>query len=342
MSPVTQYVFDGRRWRNEVRVSRTSSATTPTTRMVIGTDKPNATNTGIPAGTVLKRHDGSITVTTPGTVLENLDIYGKVSVSTTDVVIRRCRVRGNASWTKGGDSGQGLIQCTNSAVRRLVVEDCHLKPTVPHNTVNGMLGHDFTVRRTNFEDCSDAIGTFNTANPSGAVNVVIEGCWMHSFYYIRPSDTGTRAEGTHNDCIQISGGSNYRIVGNRMDGFYNPNLGSAPLDGSPTGPYQVTGNRYFPSMTSTSALMITPNVGPVADVVIDANWLDGGGTSLNVSEKGRGAIRGLAVTNNRFGRNQRNPSVQGYIEAPTYDAMTRSGNILEGLVGSAVLKRVVV
>lgn len=342
MSPVTQYVYDGKTWRNEVTVSRTSVAAVSAGTLKVGFDKPNATNTGVPFGTVLKRHDGNITVTTPGTVLQDLDIYGKVMVNTTDVVIRRCRVRGLSSYAPAGDSSQALITTTHSAVRRLLVEDCYLKPNVAHNTMNGMLGHDFTVRRTHFENCSDAIGTFNTHNPSGAVNVVIEGNYLHALYYIRPSDTGTRREGTHNDCIQISGGSNYRIVGNRLDNFYNPTLGSAPLDGSPTGQYQVTGNQYFPSMTATGALIITPNVGPVGNVLVDRNWLDGGSPSLNVSEKGRGAVRGFVVSNNRFGRNQRNPVVQGYIDAPTYDSMTRSGNVFDGLPGTPNIKRVVI
>lgn len=345
MSPVTQYVYDGKRWQNEVRVTRQSATTLTSTVPVLGVDKPGLTNTGIPSGATLSRRDGIINVTTPGTVLEDLDIYGKVIVSTTDVVIRRCRVRGPASYVSAQDSSQALITCTGAGVRRLLVEDCLLKPDRPHNSMNGMLGHNFTVRRTNFENCSDGIGVFNTSNPSGAVNVYIEGNWLHSFYFIRPSDKGTRPEGTHNDCLQISGGSAIRVIGNTLDAFYNPNLGSAPLDGSPTGAYQVTGNQYFPKMTATAAVIITPNVGPVANVVVDKNWIDGGGTSVNVSEKGRGAIVGLAITNNKFGRGQRNPAVQGYIDRATYDVMTRASNswditTVTATDGLPVLKRV--
>jgi hypothetical protein len=283
---------------------------------------------------------GNISVTTPGTVLQDLDIYGKVSVSTTDVVIRRCRVRGPSSYSPAGDSSTALIGCTSASIRRLVVEDCHLQPDLPHNSMNGMLGHDFTVRRTRFVNCSDGIGTFNTADRAGPVNVVAEANWLYSLYFVRPSDTGTRAEGTHNDCMQISGGSHYRLVGNRMDAYLNSSIGSAPLDGSAHGSYLTTGNQYFPAMTATSALMVTPNVGPVATLLVDRNWFNGGGTSINFSEKGRGAMQGVVITNNRFGKDQRNPAVQGYIDAATFDAMVCSGNVFDGVSGTPVLKRV--
>jgi hypothetical protein len=41
-----------------------------------GAVKPEAWNTGVPAGTVLRRHDGNLTVTTAGTVIDSLDVHG--------------------------------------------------------------------------------------------------------------------------------------------------------------------------------------------------------------------------------------------------------------------------
>jgi len=48
--------------------------------------------------------------------------------------------------------------------------------------------------------------------------------------------------------------------------------------------------------------MVTPNTGVVSDAQIVGNWLDNGGCTVNISEKGRGPIHGLVVKDNRFGR----------------------------------------
>ena len=42
--------------------------------------KPSSSTTGVPAGTSLTRHNGDIVVTTPGTILGALDIYGFVKI----------------------------------------------------------------------------------------------------------------------------------------------------------------------------------------------------------------------------------------------------------------------
>jgi hypothetical protein len=51
----------------------------------------------------------------------------------------------------------------------------------------------------------------------------------------------------------------------------------------------------------TAAVMLTQNVSTSADIRIIANWISGGGCSINVDEKGRGPIQGLLVSNNVFG-----------------------------------------
>ncbi|HEU5223287.1 MAG TPA: hypothetical protein VFU07_06345, partial [Candidatus Lumbricidophila sp.] len=57
------------------------------------------TKAGVPAGTVLTRHDGDIYVTTPGAVLDSLDVYGKVIIQANNVTIKNSIVRGMANPT---------------------------------------------------------------------------------------------------------------------------------------------------------------------------------------------------------------------------------------------------
>src|SRR5262245_33381699 len=53
---------------------------------------PDETNTGVPAGTVLRIHQGTLEIRTPGAVVEDLDIRGCVRVMAPNVTIRRSKV----------------------------------------------------------------------------------------------------------------------------------------------------------------------------------------------------------------------------------------------------------
>jgi hypothetical protein len=52
---------------------------------------PDATNTGVPVGTVLSP-SGSLTITTDGQIIEGLDLQGSVIVKANDVTIRNSRI----------------------------------------------------------------------------------------------------------------------------------------------------------------------------------------------------------------------------------------------------------
>jgi hypothetical protein len=57
---------------------------------------PGPSNTGVPAGTTLKP-SGSLHVTTPGQVIDSLDITGNVSVDAPGVVIKNSKIHGSGS-----------------------------------------------------------------------------------------------------------------------------------------------------------------------------------------------------------------------------------------------------
>lgn len=268
---------------------------------------------GPAAGVTLTPHSGDMTVTVPGTVLDGLDIAGRVSVTTTDVTIRNCRVRGNSTLA----TNAGLINATNINVQRLIIQDCLLNPDVPSLWWNGVTGHDFTVQRCNIYGTVDGVGVFNTANSGGPVNVKILGNWIHDLAYFSPdpNHTGdTPVSHTHNDCIQIQAGTNIEIGWNVLAGFCSPTYGP-DISRDQAHPNSGGGfSTHYPYLQASSAVQVNLRSGFIpGGLNIHDNLIDGGAFSINTDAATYpdfGSIR-----NNRFGDNQR-PDSPAYISVP--------------------------
>ena len=205
----------------------TATTTTPTTS---GTASPrrNADNTGVPAGTVLRRYDGNLTITTPGAVYDSLDIHGFVVVKAPNVKITRSIVRGGV-----GTYSRGLITNTTSTATGLVVEDSDIFPAYPSVWLDGVKGANFTLRRV------DVRGTVDNVKVHGP-NVVIEDSYLHDSKYYA-SDPHQGGGETHNDGVQVLGGHNLRIRNNTITGAHNAAL-QVTQDFSATTDLQFTGN----------------------------------------------------------------------------------------------------
>lgn len=91
-------------------------------------------------------------------------------------------------------------------------------------------------------------------------NVVIEDCWVHDLHFV-VSGPGSW---THNDGVQVSSGSNVVIRNSRFEG----NRGNA-------------------------AVFVDPDFGPISDVVIEGNWLGGGGYTLYVVPSPKAPVNGM-------------------------------------------------
>src|SRR3954470_19108890 len=59
---------------------------------------PDATNTGVPAGTPLRRVDGTVTLSTPGQVYSGVEVHGNIHVLADNVTIEKVRVITNADY----------------------------------------------------------------------------------------------------------------------------------------------------------------------------------------------------------------------------------------------------
>ena len=227
--------------------SASCAATVPDSRA-------GSTNTGTGA-TALTSHHGDIVVTTPGTVIEQLDLFGSVYVRAPDVTIRGCRIRGS----KGVSWNTGLVDCNHRDVRNALVEDCTLRPDYPSVWLSGVLGKEYTARRCDVSNVVDGFGAYNVTDPSAPTNVTIVNNYIHDLSYF--SVDPNHANGpTHNDGIQVQGGSHIRIVANTI-------LCSMS---------ETAGTGDFPSRVIGQGILISPLLAPVTESVIENNYLDGG------------------------------------------------------------------
>lgn len=166
--------------------------------------KPGPANTGVPAGTALKVHQGDLTITTRGAVIDGLDVRGLVKVRAQDVTIKNSIIRGrpvdgNIHLVQNNDGGNGLT-----------IVDSEISATHASPHIMGVLGQDFTLRRVNINNVIDQVTIVGD-------HVVIEDSWLHSnLHYTRDPNHGNTP--SHDDNIQIAAGTNLRFEGNRLEG----------------------------------------------------------------------------------------------------------------------------
>ncbi|MCA4133610.1 hypothetical protein [Arthrobacter sp. M4] len=254
--------------------------------LVTGSYKPTEATTGVPAGTALTPYNTSgadLVITTDGTVLDSLDIYGDIKVRAKNVVIKNSRLHGGRQ-IPGGNTG--IIDANNANVSNLVVEDNTIIPDAPSYYRDGIVGHDYTAKRNHIKGTNDGMGIFNRPGGPVQANVTAESNYIHALTFW--SNDPAHSDGTHNDGIQVQGGTNIRIAGNNVVANAVLGAGSGP---SPRGEHAGIG------------IMLQQNVAKLENVVVDGNWVDDGQTSINI-DNGKYSNITVTVQNNLLGRNQ--------------------------------------
>ncbi|HUX70066.1 MAG TPA: DUF4214 domain-containing protein [Cellulomonadaceae bacterium] len=250
--------------------------------------RPSGVSTGVPVGTVLTAYHGDLVITTPGTVIDSLDVFGFVTIKAANVTIKNSRVRGSGP----GSFNTGLINCTGAGVVNAVIQDVTLAPDYPSVWVDGVLGHDFTATRVNTYGVVDGFGVYNTSGP--AANVTIASSWVHDLSYFSP-DPNHPDNQTHNDAIQIQGGSNIQVVGNELDAYLSTSVGT----------------QSYPYPQAGFGVIVTPNVAPVTGSRIDHNWITGSYIPIKLTTGTWGATTFGQVNDNRFAHDMRNVPMNG-------------------------------
>lgn len=144
---------------------------------------PDATNTGVPAGTTLTP-SGDITVSQNGAVIQNLDISGSVTILANNVTIRNCRI------TSGDYYPIRYFDNNNTG---LLIEDTEIAGT-NSDVTSSIAFNDYTARRVNVHGGADGLKVDG--------NVVIEDSYIHDL---------SVGQDTHNDGFQATGGSNVTL-----------------------------------------------------------------------------------------------------------------------------------
>src|SRR5262245_3590368 len=147
---------------------------------------PDATNTGVPAGTQLATVNGNLTIKTAGTVIDSQFIQGCVAVSAPGVIIRRSRIRCTSSYAvlSSGYTGE-----------RLLIEDSEIDCLASDGraTRTTAIGdNNFTARWLNIHGCENGFDVDD--------DVTIQDSWIHDLL-----DDPVNA---HTDGIQIAIGRN--------------------------------------------------------------------------------------------------------------------------------------
>jgi hypothetical protein len=185
---------------------------------------PDASNTGVPSGTVLTDYTGPATISTPNTIIDSKLINKAIEVTASGVVFRKCRFTSNTNWLLNGDTA-----------RNLTVEDCEF-----NNGVKAILGQgNFT--RLNISNCIIGI-TLKDGKST------IKNCYIHDLNaHARPTDP-------HFDGIFISGG--------QTDCLIQDNLISIPASGGTASIFIATrwqGSNIVNTTVDHNRLLGTPS-----------------------------------------------------------------------------------
>jgi hypothetical protein len=153
---------------------------------------PDASCTGVPAGTTLTTVNGDVALNTAGEIYQNKLVNGCVTVNAANVIIRKSKIICNGAAIYTDNTG-------------LLVEDAEVSCNGQQGTGIGFQG--YTARRVNVYGCENGLWAEN--------NVLIEESYVHNLIDYNP------ATDPHTDGVQLPGGAaNITIQHSRIYGNY--------------------------------------------------------------------------------------------------------------------------
>lgn len=267
--------------------------------------KPSAANTGVPQGVVLTPHNGDLTITTPGTVVEALDVFGRVHVQAADVTVRQSRIRGKQSQPDPTE-WIALVSAVSSSCANLLVEDCEIAPTYPSAGANGIQGYRFTSRRNNIHDVVDGLGMMGT-DPCRS-----EHDYIHDLSYFSPDPSHSDNQ-THNDCIQFHGGGNHVVIGSFLSAYVST----------------TSGTLNSPVPQAMSCLMINEAV----NLTVTDCWMEGGYYPINGGDSDNVGLDLGTYWRNLFDGARNDPP--NFDKTPPFSIVMKTGSISDVGAGTA-------
>ena len=236
---------------------------------------PDASCTGVPAGTALTVKTGNQTISTAGIVVDGWDVRGKIIINAANVTVKNSIVHGPAA---GGCNNGAAIEINAD---NAIIQDTEVLMDNPTACLDGiwMNGNFGTLTRVNVHGGTDGVkaGT----DPAGH-DYLIQDSYIHDMKWFA-SDPNQGGGETHNDGIQTwAGVHNITLTHNRIDLSNVLNIGG--------------------SLASNSAWQDSGY-----NSRAEYNYLDGGGCTLNFaaqSLRGGATLQPMYVNHNHFGRHQ--------------------------------------
>jgi hypothetical protein len=245
---------------------------------------PSAHNTGVPKGTSLTKHSGDLTINEPGAVIDGLDIHGFVAIQAPDVTIRRSIIRGSSTGRN-----KGIVKITHAKAKNFRLIDSQIIPKNPSVFLDGLKTNTSTILER-----VDISGTIDGVVILGD-QITIKDSFLHGFRHYE-SDPRWGGGPSHDDAIQIEGGSNILLQGNTIQGAYN------------------------------ASLMVTQNYSATRNLTVTNNRFEGGGCSVHISKKDRPYMSGLTIDDNTFAHGQRVKNCAVFFD-PRHSDLNPIGNI---------------
>jgi hypothetical protein len=230
------------------------------------TGYPDASNTGVPAGTVLTAYTGPSTIATAGTVITGKTI-GCVQITASNVTIRNSRISCNGNAVVIND--KDLFGLTAALIEDSEI-DCQ------NSTGTGVMEAHFTLRRVEISRCENALSLNQ--------DVSVEDSYLHNENSIGADP--------HEDGVQFG-------CGHWQPGFG----GSSCASGYAPGALNITlrhntiyGMTNGDTTFGTSAIITNPSGD--TNILITNNLLAGGAYTLYCNRPG--AATNMQVVNNHF------------------------------------------
>jgi hypothetical protein len=259
---------------------------------------PDATNTGVPAGTTLKTVPGQVSsgtgwsysaagqqvnVTGNGAVLSGLSFSGDINITASNVTIK------NDLVVTGGSFGIILRHTANVTIQNSTVSGLNLTSGRVDTAISDAYGDStgMVVKANNISDCRSAVQL--TAG-------LVTGNYLHDPGYIA---------GDHTNGVIANGG---------------------------TGQLTVSDNTILDNLGQTDAVTIDTNqvAGPVTNKVIENNLLSGGSYVIYGGTAFGHSTSGIVIQDNRFGQGFYSKS--GQFGPAAYFDHTGAGNVWSGNV----------
>ncbi len=241
----------------------------------IGMDKPlrydGSVGSQVPVSSLTKVI-GDVNFTADGQIIEGLDITGKVNFGNTiNSKLRNCIVRVGPSVY--GTTRPAIGSYGTRASGRLV-EFVTVEPSHPSVDIYGITGYGFKAIRSLFTEVVDIAQINHGGDFTGGK---LWGCFGETVQYDVDPRQGNGP--SHGDFVQIFGGSEVDVWGNRFVGE----------------PQKSNGVIFTPSTVNSASAVSNPKV--------RQNWLSGTYTQITAWSNPSGSsfipINGLTITGNR-------------------------------------------